>query len=66
MTNDLHEERVLADEPPSEPECFVHNSNVCGCAPTSAVPSAGGYSQEPPFPPGYGQAADDDPEPNSW
>ncbi|MEV8600461.1 SpoIIE family protein phosphatase [Streptomyces griseoviridis] len=24
------------------------------------------YSQEPPFPPGYGQAADDDPEPRTW
>ncbi|MFJ5176699.1 hypothetical protein ACIP68_23040 [Streptomyces griseoviridis] len=65
MTHDIYEERVLGEEP-SEPECFVHNSNVCGCAPDTAVPSAGGYSSVPPFSPGHGQAGALDLEPRTW
>ncbi|MFD3514863.1 hypothetical protein [Streptomyces sp. NPDC058657] len=56
-------------EPDSEPLCWDHHSNVCGCeerAPlTDAAPTAGGpspFSTEPPFPHGHAIPLSDIPD----
>ena len=63
-------------EPPEEPLCWAHHSNVCGCAegelePRQDLNPATGepypFSTEPPFPPGsQGSSNDLDLEPTSW
>ncbi|GGW94917.1 hypothetical protein [Streptomyces noursei] len=51
-------------EPASEPPCWAHHSNVCGCSVDghAADPSEPkGFSTEPPFPPGAPHSLVDDP-----
>ncbi|MEV0437717.1 hypothetical protein AB0I84_22965 [Streptomyces spectabilis] len=49
-------------EPDSEPQCWVHHSNSCGCKPEEQdlVLAGQRFSTEPPFPPGWRRPPSDD------